>query len=262
MRVTISHIEVDGKISLQESGGFAIVTIRRPNCKNAMTVGMWKELAQIGKKILQNPKNKVVILRGAGNQFTTGSDIKEFNRMTIWEANEAFRLMEEAISTFEQLPIPTIGCINGPALGAGFELALACDIRIGSSHTIMGIPVGRLGIKLSRKFTKRIVDLIGPSRTKDLVYTGRLYNPQECYQLGLINYLLNDREDIDHFTVTLAKKIKEQSPASLRAVKEAVAYSRPSVDIQWSENFETSTVDPNDFPEGVRAFVEKRKPNF
>ncbi|GAB7386863.1 enoyl-CoA hydratase-related protein [Bacillaceae bacterium] len=262
MRVSISRVEKDGKITLQESAGLAIVTLHRSRYKNAMTANMWKELAQIGKKILQNPKTKVVILRGAGDQFTAGSDIKEFNRMTIAEANQAFALMEEAISTFEQLPIPTLGVICGHALGAGFELALACDLRIGTPSTKMGIPIGRLGITLSRKFTKRIVDLIGPSRTKDLVYTGRLLDAGECYRLGLINYLLAEGANADRFSVALAKKIGEQSPASLRAVKEGVAYCRAAVDVPWKDEFFSGFVDPFDFPEGVRAFVEKRKPNF
>ncbi|MED3687760.1 enoyl-CoA hydratase/isomerase family protein [Peribacillus sp. FSL K6-1552] len=261
MKVTINRTETNGKITLQESGGFAIVTIHRPELKNALTNRMWNDLAEMGKMITQNPKNKVVILRGSKTHFSAGSDIKQFNKLTIAEANEAFRLMEEAISTFEKITLPTIGAINGPALGAGFELALACDIRIGTPHTLMGIPVGRLGITLNQPFAKRIADMIGKSRTMDLVYTGRLLNPTECYQLGLINYLLDDEEDINHFIINLGKRILEQSQASLLAVKRSVAYNYPTISIPWETGIQSS-VDPIDFPEGVRSFVEKRKPNF
>ncbi|HEU5140125.1 MAG TPA: enoyl-CoA hydratase/isomerase family protein [Bacillales bacterium] len=261
MRVTISRIEKNGKISLQESGGIAIVTIYRPAFKNALTANMWKELYNVANRISQFQKTKVVILRGAGGLFTAGSDIKEFNRMTIEEANEAFRLMEQAVSAFENLRLPTIGVINGPAMGAGLELALSCDLRIGTSRTKMGMPIGRLGITLSKKFTKRIMDLIGPSRMKDLVYTGRLLNPQEARDWGMINYLITDNENPDHFATKLAEKVKQQSTPSLRAVKEAVAFSRPSLELPLKSEFESS-VDPDDFPEGVRAFVEKRKPKF
>ncbi len=261
MRVTIRNTEQDGKIILQESGGFAIVTINRPNLKNALTNRMWSDLAAIGRKIPENPKNKVVILRGSKNHFTAGSDIKQFNHLSIEEANEAFRLMEEAISTFEQIPLPTIGAINGPALGAGFELALACDIRIGTPNTLMGIPVGRLGITLNQMFAKRIADIIGKSRTMDLVYTGRLLKPTECYHLGLINYLIENEEEINHFSIQIGKKIMDQSPASVLAVKRAVSFNNPTITIPWGTGL-GSSVDPTDFPEGVRSFVEKRKPNF
>ncbi|WP_053362812.1 enoyl-CoA hydratase-related protein [Bacillus sp. FJAT-27251] len=261
MRVTIKRTEKDGKITLQESGGCAIVTINRPDLKNALTNRMWNDLAAIGNRIPENPKNKIVIIRGSKNHFTAGSDIKQFNNLSISEANEAFRLMEEAIATFEKIPLPTIGSINGPALGAGFILSLACDIRIGSPNTLMGIPVGRLGITLNQKFVKRISDLIGKSRTMDLVYTGRLLTPKECYDLGLLNYLIEKEEDINHFTISIAKKIMDQSPASVLAVKRAAAFNTPTFSVPWETGVDSS-VDPVDFPEGVRSFVEKRKPNF
>lgn len=261
MKVTISRVETDGKITLQESGGIAIVTMHRPHLRNAMTNKMWRELTEIGKRIVQNPKNRVVILRGSRGQFTAGSDIKQFNQLSIEEANEAFQDMEETISTFEKLPLPTIGIINGPAMGAGFVLALSCDLRIGTSNAKMGIPIGRLGITLPQKFVKRIIDLIGKSRMLDLVYTGRLLNSEEAVQLGLINYLLTNDEDIDHYSIEIARKIMEQSPASVLAAKRSAAYSSPNFSVQWETGVD-SCVDPIDFPEGVRSFVEKRKPNF
>lgn len=262
MKVSISRFEKDGKITLQESAGMAIVTLYRPRYKNAMTVNMWKELARIGKRIMDNPKTKVVVLRGAGEEFTTGSDLKEFNQMSLGEVNQAFVLIEETLSTFEQLPLPTVAVINGHALGAGFQLALACDLRIGTPSAKMGMPIGRLGITISRKFTQRIYDLLGPSRTKELVYTGRLLDSEECYQLGLLNYLLKKEENVDRFAVTLAKQIAEQSPASLYAVKKGVAFCRTAVDVPWQTEALSGYVDPHDFPEGISAFVEKRKPRF
>src|SRR5690606_33318469 len=132
------------------------------------------ELTQIGNEI--RSKNKVVLLRGVTGNFTAGADIKEFCEMTIDEANEAFQVMEEAISTFESLPMPVISVIDGPAMGAGFVLSLASDLRIGTMNARMGIPVGRLGITLGPAFVRRIIRYIGPSRTKELVYTGKIYS--------------------------------------------------------------------------------------
>lgn len=169
--------------------------------------------------------------------------------------------MEEAISTIENIPLPTIAVVNGPAMGAGFVLALACDLRIGTPNTKMGIPIGRLGITLNQMFAKRIVDLIGKSRTLDLIYTNRILSAEECERLGLINYLLKDDEEVNQQVLEIANEVKEQSPASLQAAKRSVAHSLPIVSVQWDVGI-NSSVDPDDFPEGVRAFVEKRKPKF
>ncbi|WP_163970243.1 enoyl-CoA hydratase/isomerase family protein [Oceanobacillus halotolerans] len=261
MKVTISRFDTDGKITLQESGGIAIVTMHRPRLKNAMTNSMWRELADVSKRIVKNPKNRVVILKGGKDQFTAGSDIKQFDQLSIEDANSAFDDMEKAIASFEKLPLPTIALINGPAMGAGFVLALACDLRIGTPDARMGIPVGRLGITLSQAFVNRIMSFVGKSRTLDLVYTGRIIHGDEAVNLGLLNYMAPDKEELIPYTLKIAERIKEQSPASLLAVKRSAAFSSPSVSIPWQTGVDTS-VDPYDFPEGVRSFVEKRKPSF
>src|SRR5690606_19860521 len=172
------------------------------------------------------------LLRGYGENFTAGSDIKEFHEMTLEEAENAFVLMEKTISTFEKLPIPTIGVINGPAMGAGLELALACDIRIGSEKARLGIPIGKLGITLNNKFAARLVNLIGPSLTKDLVYTGRILRAEEAHRLGMLNYLVEER-NLDRFAIRLGKLVASQSPASLLAVKRAVSECVNSVPELW-----------------------------
>lgn len=261
MKITIRRVEEKGKITVQESAGLAIVTINRPDSRNALSSDMWRELSKIGKSIEKNNKTKVVLLRGAGPHFTAGSDIKEFYRMDIEEADHAFVLMEDAISIFENLMIPTIAAINGPSMGAGLELALACDLRIGSPQARMGIPIGRLGITLSQKFAHRLVNILGPSRTKDLIFTGRIYDAEEAFSLGLLNYLV-PQQDFETFAIRLANKVSSQSMASLKAAKEAVAKCYPLVETSWSGRKFPIYVDPKDFPEGVASFVEKREPHF
>lgn len=260
MKVKIKRLKAEeAKITYQEAAGIVIVTIHRPQLRNALSQEMWQELRMAAKKALDNKKNKVFILRGAGTQFTSGSDIKEFHRMSLEEAENSFVTMEETISYIEHLPLPTIGVINGPAMGAGFELALACDLRIGSEHTKMGIPVGNLGITLNNKFAHRMVSILGPSLTKELVYMGKIIGAEEALDRGLLNKLVAAKE-LDRTAIEMAETISSQSPASLRAIKEAVAESTNSVPTLWQGS--TPFVDPVDFPEGVAAFVEKRKPNF
>lgn len=259
MQVKTTRLEAEeAKIIYQETAGLAIITIHRPQMKNALTANMWDQLAKIALQVLENPKNKVLILRGTGENFTAGSDIKEFNAVSLEKAEEAFIHMEKTISTIEKLPLPVIGVINGPAMGAGLELALACDIRIGSEKAKMGIPVGKLGITLNNKFAKRLVDLIGPSATKDLVYTGRIYKAEEAFKAGMLNYLIAEK-DLNKFAIRMGKLVAGMSPSSLLAVKESVAECINSVPRLWEGS--TPFVG-EDFAEGVRAFVEKRQPIF
>lgn len=252
-------LKEEAKIVYQETAGLAIITIRRPQAKNALTAKMWDELRTIALQVLDNPKNKVLLIRGYGEQFTAGSDIKEFNSISLELAEKAFIHMEKTISTIERLLIPTIAVINGPAMGAGLELALACDLRIGSEKAKLGIPVGKLGITLNNKFAQRLVSLIGPSMTKDLVYTGRMLKSDESYRLGLLNYQAAEK-DLDRYAIRVGKLVASMSPASLLAVKTSVQECVDSTPNLWQKS--TPFVDKHDFPEGVRAFVEKRTPNF
>ncbi|GEN35576.1 enoyl-CoA hydratase/isomerase family protein [Aneurinibacillus danicus] len=261
MKIETSRFEDGAKIVWQETAGLAIVTIKRPWTKNAMTPDMWKALADIGRKIEKNKKIRTAILRGEGPQFTVGSDIKAFHKMSIEEANEAFVLMEDAITSFEYLRIPTIAFITGPAMGAGLELALSCDLRIGSTNALLGIPIGKLGITISQRFSQRLVNLIGPSRTKDLIFTGRLFKAEEAYELGLLNYLVSE-EEAEEFVLELARKVSRASMNSLQAAKEAVARCVPFTEVAFGHRGYPQYIDPIDFPEGVAAFVEKREPRF
>ncbi|MEB3103946.1 enoyl-CoA hydratase/isomerase family protein [Ferviditalea candida] len=254
MKVAISRVP-DGKITLQLTSKVALVTINRPAARNAMTRNMWKSLGDIADEIGANPKIKVAVLRGVPGEFTAGSDIKEFAGMSLDEADEAFHVMERTIAKFEQLPIPVIAAIDGPAMGAGFILSLACDLRIGTPKARLGIPVGKLGIKLGPSFVRRMVRLMGPSFTKELVMTNRILNASEASSLGLLTRFVAS-DDLDRLTFELIETIMNQSRGSLRAVKELVRRSYEDEDIRWSY------VDPDDFTEGCLAFAQKRKPRF
>ncbi|MED1793301.1 enoyl-CoA hydratase/isomerase family protein [Brevibacillus nitrificans] len=254
MRVHIKRVP-DGKITLQETSKIAIITINRPAARNALTANMWGELARLGRLAGQSSKAKVILLRGTPGQFTAGADIKEFCEMSIEEAEHTFQQMEEAIRVFENVPMPVVAVVDGPAMGAGFILSLACDMRVGTTNARMGIPVGKLGITVGPSFLRRIIRLIGPSRATELIYTGKVIEAQEALRIGLLNQLLPS-EDLDKAALSLAGTIMEQSGAVLRAVKKAAQLS------QWKQEEPWSFVDPVDFPEGCLAFAEKRKPRF
>lgn len=261
MNVLVYRKPEGGSIRLQQSRRMAIITINRQQKRNALPRDFWRQLYDMVSHVHHAQRSDLLIIRGQGDSFTSGSDIMEFSQMSLQEVDEAFEMMEKAISAVERIPIPTIGSVTGVAMGAGFELALACDIRIGSEKTKMGIPVGRLGITLSQKFAKRLVDLLGPSRAKELVYTGRVYSGEEAYQLGLLNYFAPS-SGLNNATLTLANLIQSQSPASLRAIKETVANCSQLTAPAWNDRGFPYFVSERDFPEGVKSYIEKRPPKF
>ncbi len=258
---SIDNQNLEGKIQLRDFSSITVVTIRRPVAHNAMTSKMWLELKNMSRRISANPTTKVVLLRGAFEYFTAGSDLKEFSQMPIEEVDETFTLMEQAIASFESLPIPTIACIKGAAMGAGLELALACDLRVAAENARLGMPIARLGITIGIPFAKRLVDLIGPSRAKDLLFTGKHLSAQEAQNIGMVNYVTSLRK-VESFSLRLAKTIAYNSQASVRIAKEAVSLCLPQLDVPWRTHIEPYWVDSSDFGEGVNAFIEKRVPNF
>ena len=251
----------EGRIHLKDFSSIAVVTIRRPQAHNAMTSKMWQELEHITQRILENPVTKVVLLRGAFEYFTAGSDLKEFSHMPVEEVDETFALMEKAISAVERLPIPTIACLKGAAMGAGLELALACDLRVAAENARLGMPIARLGITIGIPFARRLVDLIGPSRAKDLLLTGKYLSAQEAHDLGMVNYV-TALGKVENFALRLAKTISYNSQASVKTAKEAVSLCLPPRDVAWRDGAKPYWVDSGDFGEGVSAFIEKRVPRF
>jgi len=245
---------------LEVSDGIATITINRPWVRNAFTVDMWQELHDVTDRIRAASDVRVCVLQGAGDEaFTSGSDIREFAAMSVEQVDAGFQVMEDAITSVETLPIPTIACLNGFALGGGLELALSTDIRIASERATLGMPIARLGIMISPKFAKRIVDLVGPSRGKDLLYTGRFVSANEAQSMGLVNYFVLSHE-LKRTTRDIARRIAGYSGSSVRAAKQAVAMCLPLSEASGSEG--PYFIDREDFPEGVNAFLEKRPPNF
>ncbi|QRF23861.1 enoyl-CoA hydratase/isomerase family protein [Alicyclobacillus sp. TC] len=254
VKVVVERFNEQGTLRFQLAGPIGVITIDRSSQRNALTQDMWKTMKNW---VVSLPsKTRLLVIRGAGSDFTAGSDIKEFSVLTVDQANIAFETMEETISAIENVSIPTIASINGPAFGAGFILALACDVRIGTENAMFGMPVGKLGVTLQPPFLRRMIQTLGPSRTKDLIYTARSYKANQAMELGILNYLVPSVK-LDSETISLARRMLLQSRASLLAVKKNVNLVLSGMQMEtgyW--------VDNNDFKEGVRAFTEKRPAHF
>lgn len=243
-------------VSMHVAGGAAIITLRRPGKMNAIDGRMWGMIAKFVRSASRDESVRVLVLRGEGDCFSVGSDLKEVGASSLAEVEDIFHLAESCAAAIEESPLPTIACVRGYALGTGLLLALACDLRVSDREATFGMPIARLGITLSEEFVSCIVALIGPSRMKDLVYTGRLIGAGDAEQWGLIDRVVEEDESVLHETLRMAEVIRQQSSASIKAAKwwAGSASRRPPAAYSY--------VDPIEFPEGVQAFLERRKPRF
>lgn len=244
------------ELTLEVRDRIAMLTVHRAGVCNAFTTAMWEHLRDMVEDLARQSDVRVLVIAGSGEAFTSGSDLRELAQLGPDEAERSFRAIEEALTALESLPIATVARIHGPALGAGLQLALACDLRVSSREAIFGMPVARLGITVSRRFAARLVRVAGVGVAKELILTGRFLSAREAYRRGLIHYVVRVRE-LEPFTDALARQLALQSPASIRAGKKAIQRLLP-----LPEEPEARYVDPETFTEGVLAFLQRREPRF
>lgn len=244
----------------------ARVTINRPEKRNAITGSMWLELERLAGVIALDPSLRVVLLSGAGDSaFSAGADIIEMqNNVTN---PERMRIMQQAVldaqAAWDTVPIPTIAIIRGACTGGGCGLALSCDLRLATPDAFMSIPPAKLGLAYSLADTKRLYDLVGPSRTKEILYTGRRINADEALTLGLINELVA-ADAIEARATALAREIADNANNSVRAAKAVVKLLSAGTSSETPESlrYYSESFDSPEFAEGARAFIEKRRPRF
>lgn len=212
-----------------------------------MTRAMWEALRLRTEDLPSSAR--LLLLRGAGADFTSGFDLSELADLPVAEVDRAFAVMERAIAAIERLPIPVLALLDGYVLGGGLELALAADIRIATERARLGMPVARLGIMLSRNFARRLVNDLGHSRTKDLLFTGRLLDGEEARMYGLVNTVEESTVAYDR-ALSTARTIVAHFPNAIRQAKSAVE----SVAISPDGDEAPYYVEPEDFKEAVQRF--------
>lgn len=243
-------------MGLHVTGGVAVISLRRPGKLNAINAEMWETVTRLVHRLSKNEDVRVLVLRGEGANFSAGSDLKELAASDLTRVEEIFHLAEECAAAIEESPLPTLACIRGYALGTGLLMALACDMRIAEHNATLGMPIARLGITLSRPFASRLAALTGPSRMKDLVYTGRLAGAEEAERLGLVDRLVPEGTSVLRETLSISKTVRQQSRASVMAAKRWGGSGSGRIPMSYKH------IDPGDFPEGVQAFLESRPPRF
>jgi len=251
-------------ILVERRGSVAIITINRPEKRNALNIRTRAEGAAVLDELRADESVRVVVFTGAGDKaFIAGADIAEFADRTAITQREVMleRGLFNAIDTF---PKPVIAMVNGYCLGGGCELALACDIRIASDKASFGQPEINLGIIPGGGGTQRLTRLVGEGKAMELILTGAIIDAQTAFNLGLINHVV-PAEQLEAKTMEIANRIAEKSPIALRLAKEAIKLaSRSNLDegLRREVDLFALCFSSADKDEGVKAFLEKRKPEF
>lgn len=245
-------------------GPLAVVTFNRPEARNAMTFPMYEGLAAACERVDADPDIRVLILRGAGGKaFVAGTDISQFQAFRTPEDALAYEeRLTRVVSRLESVAKPTIAAIEGFAVGGGASLALACDLRYATPESKLGVPIARtLGNCLAMDNYARLVDLLGPARTKEMIFRARLIEAPEALAAGLINEIL-PAEALWPRVQEVAREIAGHAPITLQVTKEAVRRIQAHRRAPGGEDLVLRAYMSADFKEGVRAFLEKRKPTW
>lgn len=242
------------------------IVFSREKQLNAMNSLMVKELSTLIDEIDSvKEKYRVLILTGGGEKsFVAGADISEMSNMSPNEAKLFLSSAQNALLKLEKLDLPVIAKINGFALGGGFELALACDIRIASQNALLGLPEVTLGIIPSAGGTQRLTKLVGESIAKYWILTAKRLKAKEAYNFGVVHEVC-EPQDLDEYTNKLIEKIIGLAPIALVKAKKSIQstfWENTIIGYEDELNNAVNCFESDDLREGMNAFLEKRRANF
>ncbi len=253
-------------IYLKKDHHIAWLTLNRPDRKNALNIDMWQAIPALVKEAEHDPDIKILILRSeVPNIFCAGADISEFDLfINDAEARDQNRLaIRAACGAIEGFTKPTIAMIAGACIGGGCILALSCDLRFGDEKSCYGITPAKLGLVYGLSDTRRLLDQVGPSATRDILFSARIIGADKALKMGLVNEIYpvaTLEQQVKDYTVLLLNN----SPHSLREIKKSINRIQTGVrdDDGQSEGVFLAAFDGPDHKEGVAAFLNKRKPDY
>ena len=247
-------------VLVARGGPILTVTFNRPDARNALTWDMYERLHRACDEVDADGSLRVLVLRGAGGKaFAAGTDIGQFTAFATAEDGLNYeRNLDRWVGRLAAVAKPVIAEIRGVATGGGFELAAACDLRLATPDARLGLPIARtLGNCVSIDAYARFLDLFGPSRVAELIFTARLYSAEEAKAAGFVHEIV-PAEAIEGRVRALAAELAGHAPLTLRITKEAIRRIQSARRLPPGDDLVALAYGSADFREGVRAFLEKR----
>jgi enoyl-CoA hydratase/carnithine racemase len=252
---------------MDEDGSTLHIRFNNPARHNALSVDMWEAVPPLLAQAQSDERVRLVVFSGAGEKaFVSGADITQFEDMRA--AREAVaryeEMAEKALMGIYQFGKPTLACIRGYCIGGGVNVAMSCDIRIASSDSVFSIPAARLGLGYRYSAMKNLVDLVGPGAAKDLFFTARRIDAQEARSIGLISRVC-EPDQLPALLTEYTTALAANAPLTVRAGKAIIGEilkPSPEIDLALCQQLIRDCFQSEDYAEGRRAFMEKRKPEF
>jgi enoyl-CoA hydratase len=257
-------MQAEGRIIARREGPVGAIVLDNPQRHNAVSNPMWTAITEAARAFDADPEVRVITIEGEGRKaFASGADISRFESAEgpVTRGGGAFAT---ACATVHGVSKPTVAIIRGWCLGGGMALAISCDLRIANPAARFGIPAAKLSIGYPVEGLRRIVELVGLSSAKEIMFTARQYNTDEALRLGMVNHVVPD-EEIDAFAATYVAGIAAGAPLTIAGAKLALrelARDEAVRDLRAAEAIIASCATSEDHAEGTRAFLEKRRPAF
>lgn len=250
------------QVKLKIDGHVAKMVLSNPGRRNAITLSMWEDITRNCEKITKLDNIRVVIITGEGDDFTSGADISgaAIGSLENIKTSKISGIVDKAINDLEMLEVPVVCVIRGHAMGGGLEIAIACDMRITSEDARFCIPAAKRGIGIIRPHTVRLVRLVGPARANQILLMGEMFTAAAALQWGLVNEIVSEAY-LDKRSLEISQILAKNAPLSLRATKANIRSAWPLLDCMGKDPAEQCRVS-EDLREGLRAFQEKRSPEF
>ena len=240
----------------------ATIKLNRPQVLNAMNKQLWLDMQAALDDAKNDPDVKVLVVTGEGRAFSSGADLKESQTRTMEEYREYLEELQEASRKIIRFEKPTIAAINGYALGSGYELALACDVRIAADDAQIGSPEAKVTSSVTGGAFRLVQDLIGPGKAKELLFTGDYIDGREAQRIGLVNKSV-PREKLETEVRQIAEKIAANSAISLKMIKKGLQMARGEVSLEALMDFEIEAcltcVSTKERQASLQAFEVRKK---
>ena len=249
-------------IIYEKEDRIALIKLNRPEVLNAMNKQLGLDFQVALEDVKNDPEIKALIITGEGRAFSTGADLKESKVRSIEEYREYLVELQETSKKIIRFEKPTIAAINGYALGSGYELALACDIRISAEEARIGSPEVKVTSSVTGGAMRLIQDLIGPGKAKELLFTGEYIDGKEAQRIGLVNRAVPLDRLMDEAR-EMAEKIVENSAFSIKMIKKGLHLARGEVSLEALMDFEIEAclacVSTKERQESLKDFEERKR---